>query len=595
MSSAPMPTSDARHRSVIETSPDVVVVMDASGTIVSVNQAVKSVLGYDPEELVGRSITAIMPERFREQHMKGMRRYLATNERKFDWRSIQLAGLDKAGCEVPLSIAFGEFEENGQRLFTGILRDATAAKKAADFFEFLALATPTLNSAQLDYAGTLTALVELAVPRLADWCAVDVLSASGGIERLAVAHLDPAKVALAKELQARFPARPDAEFGVPSVLRSGRSEIAKAISDDLLERLVPDAEQLAIVRSLGLRSYAIVPLAAFGTVYGTLSLVSAESNRRFDEADLPLLEDLGQRAGVAIHNAGLYRDALATSRKLEEQAEELERQSEEAQALAEELASQTDDLVATARDLEKKSTEADIANRAKSEFLASMSHELRTPLNAIGGYVDLLQLGVRGPLSAEQSADLDRVKAATGHLTALIDDILNFAKLDSGKVDYQLEWIPLGDVVVEAESMIAPQIEKMGLRYESRFCDAPTHVRVDRGKLRQILLNLLTNALKFTAAAGSITLACEADDREVRISVSDTGVGIPADRFEEIFEPFFQMHRGLSRPADGVGLGLAISRSLARGMKGDITVASDVGVGATFTLRVPRTPAPGLS
>ncbi len=593
MSAVPRPDNNARHRSVIETTPDVVIVMDSAGTVVSVNKAVKNVLGYDPGEIVGKPLTAIMPERYREQHIKGMRRYLATGERKLDWRSIQLPGLDKAGCEIPLSIAFGEFEDNGERLFTGILRDATTAKKTADFFEFLARADPTLNSAQLDYADTLTALAGLAVPQLADWCAVDVVSANGRIDRLAVAHADPAKVALAKELHARFPPQPETDFGVPEVLRSGRSEMAKEIPDSLLERLVTNPEQLGIIRSLGLRSYAIVPLAAFGTVYGALSLIHAESNRRFDDGDLPMLEDLGRRAGVAIHNATLYRDSIATSRRLEEQAEELQRQSEEAQTMAEELASQTDDLVATARELEKKSDEAGVANRAKSEFLASMSHELRTPLNAIGGYVDLLQLGVRGPLSAEQSSDLERVKAATDHLTTLIDDILNYAKLDAGKVDYQLERIPVRDVVVEAESMIAPQIERIGQRYESRYCDEPTHALVDRGKLRQILLNLLTNALKFTAAPGTITLVCEADDRDVRIIVADTGVGLPADRLEEIFEPFFQMHRGLSRPADGVGLGLAISRSLARGMNGDITVASEVGVGSTFTVWMPRSPAPG--
>ena len=577
-----------RYRSVIETSPDGVIVMDAGGTIVTANPALMRILGYEPEELIGQPLTVIMPERYRQGHRDGLQHYLATGTRKLDWRSIQLSGLDKQGCEIPLSIAFGEFEENGERLFTGILRDRSAEKKTADLLEFLARIGPALNSTQLHYDQTLAALAELAVPYLADWCAVDVLSDEGEIDRLAVAHSDPAKVSLATELQTRYPANRDADVGPPMVLRTGRSQLVEEIPESFLEALARDGEHLEIIKSLGLRSYAVVPLTAFGRVYGALTLVQAESKRRFVAADLPLLEDLGRRAGLAVHNAILFRDSLSANEKLEEQAMEMEQQSEEAQALTEELEAQTQELMTTARDLEKKSSEAELANKAKSEFLANMSHELRTPLNAIGGYVELLQMGLRGPVTDEQTTDLERIKASSNHLLGLINDILNYAKVDAGRIDYRLESIPVREVVAEAEGMVAPQMQQRGMTYETDLCGADVDIVADRDKLRQILLNLLSNALKFTPDGGTIRVYCELGTEEVRIYVSDTGGGIPEDRVEDIFEPFIQVDRGLNRLGHGVGLGLAISRSLAHGMNGDITVKSAVGVGSTFCVLLPR-------
>ncbi len=230
------------------------------------------------------------------------------------------------------------------------------------------------------------------------------------------------------------------------------------------------------------------------------------------------------------------------------------------------------------------------ASQAKSEFLASMSHELRTPLNAIGGYAELLALGIRGSLNADQAQDVARIRRSQQHLLTLINDVLNFAKVDAGQTEYRLTAVPVDEALHDTESMIAPQVIAKGLRYSYQGGDKTASVLADPEKLQQIVLNLLSNAVKFTDAGGAITLSAKPAGKCIEISVEDTGAGIPPEKLDKIFDPFVQAERRLNQPVQGVGLGLAISRDLARAMGGDITVESEVGDGSTFTLSLPRAP-----
>ena len=238
----------------------------------------------------------------------------------------------------------------------------------------------------------------------------------------------------------------------------------------------------------------------------------------------------------------------------------------------------------------KAEEEALAASLAKSEFLASMSHELRTPLNAIGGYAELLALGVRGSLNADQAQDVARIRRSQQHLLTLINDVLNFAKVDAGQAEYRLTAVPVDEALHDTETMIAPQIVAKGLRYSYKGGDKTASVLADPEKLQQIVLNLLTNAVKFTDAGGSITLSAKPRGNCIEISVADTGAGISPEKLERIFDPFVQAERRLNQPVQGVGLGLAISRDLAQAMDGEITVESTVGKGSTFTLSLPRAP-----
>jgi PAS domain S-box-containing protein len=459
---------------------------------------------------------------------------------------------------------------------TAVWADVTAERRAREAAAFLAEASRMLG-ASLDYAATLRAVAEAAVPRLGDWCAVDVVRDPAArrwppaVERLAVVHRDPAMLALGEELTRRYPTDWSAAGGMAGVLREGVPFFVPEVTDAMVVAGARDAEHLALLRAIRFSSVLVVPLVARGLTLGALTLCMTESGRRYDEADRALALDVAERAALAVDNARLYRDA-----------ERARAEAEAARAAAE------------------------AANAAKGQFLATMSHELRTPLNAIGGYAELLELEIRGPVTPEQRADLGRLQRAQRHLLGLINDVLSYARLESGRVEYDVRAVDAADVVQEVVPLVEPQLAAKELALEVRLPGAPSPdvrlpgqvpgplVWADREKLAQVLLNLLSNAVKFTPAGGRVTI--ELTDRadgsapadRVFLRVADTGVGIPRDKLEAVFEPFVQVRGAYTPGPGGTGLGLAISRDLARGMGGDLRARSAEGRGSTFTIALQR-------
>lgn len=420
-------------------------------------------------------------------------------------------------------------------------KDVTDRRHEEESRRYLDRANEIL-SASLDYEATLGSLAELLVPELADWCAVTIVDDDGEWRQLAVAHVDRSKVALARELNEKYPPDPEARYGTAQVIRTGEPEMVVEISDDLLARAARDEEHLKLLRSLQLRSGMTVPLRARDRTLGAITLIFAESDRRYGERDLTLARELARRAGMAVDNARLYRAAIAAR------------------------------------------AEAERSNRAKSEFLTVMSHELRTPLNAIAGYAQLLELGVRGPVTQAQREDLERIRRSQQHLLSLINDVLNYARLEAGRVQFDMRPLALHPLLLELETLVAPQLTTKQLGYVYEPVEPSLLVHCDPEKLRQILINLLTNAIKFTDVGGSITVSASITDGVVSIDVADTGRGIPRTHLRSIFEPFVQVQRSLSSLQEGTGLGLAISRDLARGMGGDVVVKSRVGKGSIFSV-----------
>jgi PAS domain S-box-containing protein len=231
--------------------------------------------------------------------------------------------------------------------------------------------------------------------------------------------------------------------------------------------------------------------------------------------------------------------------------------------------------------------EAEAESRTKTEFLTAMSHELRTPLNAIGGYTDLLAMGLRGPVTEEQQTDLARIRRSQQHLLAIINDLLNYSRLESGQLTYQIREVGLSAVIGAVAATIAPQAAARGIAFEVGPCAEGVVARADASKVEQILLNLLSNAVKFTEPGGRVDVSCWTRGRDAVVQVADTGHGIAAEAQESIFEPFVQLGRSLTSAHEGTGLGLAISHDLARAMGGDLRVESALGEGSTFTLSLP--------
>jgi PAS domain S-box-containing protein len=322
-----------------------------------------------------------------------------------------------------------------------------------------------------------------------------------------------------------------------------------------------------------------------------------------------LITALRNKAGELVGFGKVTRDlterraaeqrAIADARKVaaEEAARrEAELREKELLDLADKLTTQTEELAERTQEAEEarhradeSRVRADEANRAKSQFLAAMSHELRTPLNAIGGYAELLAMGVSGPVTPQQQEQLGRIKRSQDHLLGIINDILNFSKIEAGQLNYEIGPVVLKEVIDSVILMVTPQARRKGLRFEDSGCRADVVARADRAKVEQIVLNLVSNAVKFNNEGGSITMSCDLrGDSHVILNVRDTGSGIPSDKLEAVFEPFVQVGRTLTSMREGAGLGLAISRDLARAMGGDIKVESQVDVGSEFRLILPR-------
>ncbi|MEW5928651.1 MAG: ATP-binding protein [Gemmatimonadota bacterium] len=304
----------------------------------------------------------------------------------------------------------------------------------------------------------------------------------------------------------------------------------------------------------------------------------APPEERFvDFSYLPLLEADGTRSGIIAHGTDVTEQVLARR-----QVERLLRESERQRASAE----------AARSEAEAARAEAETANRAKADFLASMSHELRTPLNAIGGYVELVEMGIHGPVTEAQRGALARVKASQHHLLTLIDDVLAFARLEAGRIELDLRPHAACELVGSVEPLVAPLADARGIALSVRECDPSLRLLGDEERVRQILLNLVGNAIKFTPAGGWVRMTCGRDGEWAHVSVRDSGPGIAPEKQQAIFDPFIQVDRRFSNPREGVGLGLAISRDLARAMGGDLGVSSAPGEGSTFTLRLPRADRP---
>jgi PAS domain S-box-containing protein len=235
----------------------------------------------------------------------------------------------------------------------------------------------------------------------------------------------------------------------------------------------------------------------------------------------------------------------------------------------------------------RRIAEAEAANRTKSEFLAAMSHELRTPLNAIGGYVELMAMGLGGPVTEEQQGYLDKVQRSQRHLLQIISDLLNFSRIEAGQIEYEIAPVRLRESIATVGAMLEPQSIEKEVELVLGPCPEGLAALADQVKVEQIILNLCSNAVKFTEAGGRVEVRCEGYGGFVAVAVSDTGVGIAPEDADHVFEPFVQLGRGLTSGHEGTGLGLAISRDLARAMHGDLTVRSEVGKGSTFTLTLP--------
>lgn len=421
-----------------------------------------------------------------------------------------------------------------------LYEEQRSAREAADHAReratFLAEASTALG-ASLDYEATLRSVAHLAVPTIADWCAVDIVDDSGALQRLAVAHVDPEKVELALALQARYPPDPDAPGGVHQVIRTAEAVIVSRIPAAMLEAAARDDEHRRILRELSLTSYMCVPMIAHGKAFGAITFVSAESGREYSDVDMPLAKEVASRASLAVENARAYALANETS-------------------------------------------------RIKDEFLSTLSHELRTPLGSVLTYARLLRGGMVQP--AELQHVFEVIERNATSLKQIVEDVLDVSSIVAGRLRLDVQEVDLPTVLRESCATVMPAANAKGVRVETVIDPIATPASGDPSRLQQIVWNLLSNAIKFTARGGKVQLRLARVNSHVEITVSDTGIGITPEFLPFVFEKFRQADGSFSRRYGGLGLGLAIAKQLAELHGGTIVAKSGgAGQGATFVFALP--------
>jgi len=517
--------------------------LDGSLGIVRINEALARAIGCTVEECTGKTARELSPPALWPMIEPALRRVAERGEAIHEYEfSGQQAGHDDVrhwiASVFPVRV-------RGERLYGvgAVVRDVTGRVRGVERERAQARRREQSYALADALVGAVTtreviaAVVEHGAAAMsADGCVVALRSRDGrSIDLLGVNGM-PSTVATEWK---RF------AIGAPTplsyVARTGEPLFLESAADwhahfPALARVASDVGHSANV---------VVPLAIGDQPIGALGL-AFESERRFSEDERAFAQILARQCSLALERARLL---------------EAEREAR---------------------------SEADAANQVKTQFLATMSHELRTPLNAIGGYAELLELGIHGPVTDAQRDVLERIQRSQHHLLSLINNVLNLVKLDTHHVRFDVVAVSIESVLKFVSETTGPLLEAKRMRFETRGCTPDLAVHADVEKLRQILINLLSNAIKFTEEGGAIAIECLSDSRAVLLRVEDTGVGIAADQLDKIFEPFVQVDRRLNRPMEGTGLGLAISRELARGMGGELTVESRPGQGSTFTLSLPR-------
>ena len=535
----------ARLAAIVESSDDAIISRTLEGTVTTWNRGAERLYGYTAAEAIGQDISCLLPPD-RQDELPELTNRLAQGEQIPHFETVRLR---KDGTRVDVSISLSPIADSGGRVVavSTIARDTTERTQTEAGQRFLAEASALLASS-LDYEAELERLAHLAVPTLADWCVVDLLGEDDCLHRLAIVHRDPTRAADADELKRRYPiVSREQSHTMWEVLPEGPPWFDPDVSESRFVTQARDAEHLALLRRLGFSAEMVLPLVARGRALGVITFILADDSRHYGPRDLALAQELAHRAALAIDNARLYH-------------------------------------------------EAQDAIRGRDEFLSIAAHELRNPVMVLKGAADLLR---RPPTDAAAAAPrqerlLQQIAKAADRLAGLTDDLLDISRIQLGQLPLRPEHLDVMGFVRDLATRYQEQLDdqhQLAIGVPATPCD----VVVDPGRLEQVLLNLLDNAVKYSPDGGVIELTVRPEETGVRIQVRDEGIGLPPGAAEKIFAPFGRADNTSGIP--GMGLGLFICRNIVERHGGEIRVGSaGEGSGTTVSLRLPYLgPAAGKS
>ena len=525
--------AEARFHSTVERSVDGVIVVDVHDRIRFANESAQRLFGRSGGDLLGTEfgLPAVAGERAEIDLLRGDGKTTVA-----EMRVTETAWEAEDALLVLLRDVTDRKDSERRERELAVEQGARAEAEAqARRAEILDRVGQVLGST-LDLDALLRGLAGVVTSEVADVCLIDVDDSYGPLRRLAVARKDYPHRAVLKGLEER-PVRLGLDTAEARVFRTGRSELVPEVTDEWLEHAAREEDAIHALHKLEPCSMAMIGLQAGALPWGVITILSCDPGLRFGPADLQLFEELVHRAGITIENARLFR---------------------------------------LARD----------ASRAKSDFLAVVSHELRTPLSAVIGYTGLLEERISGPLTERQAEQIQAIRRSAEHLLRLIDQIITFARLEGDHERLEQAPVDLRRVAEEVATLARPLAERKGLELRVVLPEEDATLVTDERKLAQVLVNLVTNAIKYTEEGG-VSLEVELGENVGVMRVRDTGIGIPTDKLEEVFEPFLQLEDPRTRREGGAGIGLSIVRNLTRLLGGEIGVESEPGRGSTFTVRLP--------
>lgn len=528
--------SEARFRGLLEAAPDAMVIVNEEGRIELINQRVEDWFGYERSELVGKPLELLMPERFREPHLRHRLRYFQAPKKRPMGAGLELFARRKDGSEFPVDISISPMRSEHGTLVMASVRDISQRKKLEYQLRFQ-LSVSRAMAESIDYNTGLNRLVALIVPEVADWCAVVSTQDSAALKLECVAHRDSSKIPLFEELMREYVPNPKAARGLEHAITTGKSVLIPAVTDALWEIAGPNEHLRDKIDLLGFEAYVIIPLNAHGRRLGALIMGQGESHRRFDAEDLPFYEGLSYRAALSIDKARLFQEAQS-------------------------------------------------AIHSRENILAVVSHDLKNPISAISLNAELLSAlpSIDDTTRTQVNKICQNVTQSVRLMNQLVGDILDLAKIQEKRLRIQPKKQEVGPAVYDCTEMMKAAA---GLKSQKIVIDLDSAVPLlsfDRVRFNQVMLNLLSNAIKFTPPTGTITVQSKRLDREVQFSVSDTGPGIPAECRAHLFERFWQAKETASQ---GVGLGLSIAKGLVEAHGGQIWVETADGKGSTFLFTLP--------